>query len=1052
MYTLLNKHTRGGVCRRVKNQKEKTMKNAKKILILLLSLAMIFALFACGKCKHSDEDDDGICDLCEEEMEVVVADVPLIEGAYANFQFVVSDDASTNADVKKAVDTIVKTLDEDYYIDVANVPDRSDNIQDIEVLIGDVTTRGKKYQIDKHTLGIEGYVIKIVGTKVIINAGSYEKLAEAIEEFGDDIIGLIDEPDEIWDVIMTPDQIVEYIQDDYRITALKINETDIKGYTIAIDESYKDASLYKTAAQELQDLLYKRAGYWLEIVDIDNADKSIIIKHVDKNPNALPKGFKISVNSNGQMVIECAYDNMLSDALDAFAAAKIILANGEINFTGNVYDAFEASVINYDDFGAKGDGKTNDYKAIYEAHVKANAGGQLVTATAGKTYYLESPVVGGTPVSIPVMTNVNWNGAKFIVDDRKIGAKEGNKNNNDSWNRPVFSVQSDFGSAILRENNANQKKILDKIIADGLNRDTKKIDLGDGFKYGALLITSNEKHNLYRRKGYGAYAGVSMTEVIVIDKDGNVSPDTPIAYDYIALSSLEILKLDGLEPITLENGEFTTRASQYNCIRMVDGVRDTVSPYISRGIVVNRSYTTVKNVTHKVTDEAQWSDCVNSSGEILFVGSTYRGFYYAERCSDVLFEDCVVTGRRCYRRPAKSGDGTGGTYDLGGDTANNITFKGCTQTNFWITVSDLNSGHVITPAKEGDQGAQSCMEIFPTQAKTDDGGEVGYQMYWGVGGTNLCKNFVYEDCMLSRYDAHEGLYGGKIINSTVTTIALTGGGEMLLKDSRIFPTGTNVFTLREDYGSPWNGSITIDNLQVHIDSSSAKEVTIMKRVYNNWYYGYLASEPSISINDLVYYYGKNFTVDDSGPERKITYEQVPSDVPVYLCTTQINSKDGKAPMTKDTTIHLDKTTFEPIYSVEDKDKDGYVDIPDTDGDGKWGNTAWEYEEIKKSYGSGGFLASKVTPNYEPPTDGLYDNFSKTPPPAYIKILSNKGNYKYYVMNTGGLEISNGGHYGVAENNKGFYGSTKFYYNENEYYQGPPTEAEKNPNDTVFVFY
>lgn len=41
-----------------------------------------------------------------------------------------------------------------------------------------------------------------------------------------------------------------------------------------------------------------------------------------------------------------------------------------------------------------------------------------------------------------------------------------------------------------------------------------------------------------------------------------------------------------------------------------------------------------------------------------------------------------------------------------------------------------------------------------------------------------------------------------------------------------------------------------------------------------------------------------------------------------------------------------------------------------------------------------------------------------------------------------------------ENWKGFYGSTKFYYGpgENDYYQGPPKENEKNPNENIYEFF
>ena len=46
------------------------MKNIKRILLMLLALTLLFTLIACNgggddTCKHEDEDEDGICDLCE---------------------------------------------------------------------------------------------------------------------------------------------------------------------------------------------------------------------------------------------------------------------------------------------------------------------------------------------------------------------------------------------------------------------------------------------------------------------------------------------------------------------------------------------------------------------------------------------------------------------------------------------------------------------------------------------------------------------------------------------------------------------------------------------------------------------------------------------------------------------------------------------------------------------------------------------------------------------------------------------------------------------------
>ena len=91
------------------------MKILKKALLILLSLAMIFSLFAC-KCKHEDANNDGICDLCEEKMEAKSDDVLLITQGVANFQFVVETGASS--DVIKRVDNTIKTLKKNYDIEV----------------------------------------------------------------------------------------------------------------------------------------------------------------------------------------------------------------------------------------------------------------------------------------------------------------------------------------------------------------------------------------------------------------------------------------------------------------------------------------------------------------------------------------------------------------------------------------------------------------------------------------------------------------------------------------------------------------------------------------------------------------------------------------------------------------------------------------------------------------------------------------------------------------------------------------------------------------------
>ena len=1022
------------------------MRNAKKLLILLLSLVMIFTLFSCGECKHADENADGLCDKCGEETEVTVKSLKLIENGIANFQFVIG--AGTPVDAIRKIDETIEILEDDYEIEVKRVTDKSDNIQDVEVLIGDVTTRGEKYQYDKHNLGKNGYVITIVDSKVVINAGSEKLLTTAVNEFIDEILGLEDDPDELWDVKMTTAQIVEEIQSDYKITGLTINGTDIKGYTIAYDDQHQK---YIDVARDLQRLLYEKAGYWLEIVTLDKADKSIIIKHVDKDETAesIPDGFRISANSNNQLLVECAFDNMLIDSMLKFTQEKLEKATGAVDFTGAVFTN-QIRVLYYEDFGAKGDGKTNDFAALYKTHELANQSGQLVKATAGNTYYISDPIVNGTRTSIPVKTNVDWQGAEFIIDDSTI-----NNTTTADWNVPIFKVTPNDNMIEITPSSKGGSTIINAIKAAGLNKNTKKIDLGPDYKCNVMLIPINSSHTIYRRLGYSAYDGTSMREVIILDEEGNVSADTPVAHDYCNITSLRIYKLDTIEPITLENGTFTNIAPQFNCIgEDEDGGLDITSNYIYRGILVSRSFTTVKNVKHYMKGEADWSKYVNGKNEIQFVGSCYKGFYRTEACTNVTYENCVITAKKAYRRPS---GGTGGTYDIGIDISNKVVFKNCTQSNFWVT---LDENYNIIAATEDTPGAMVSMDYYPEQViKAGGGGGAAWaQMHWGCGGSNLCKNIEYINSTLSRFDAHEGMHNGRIEGSTLSGIAITGGGKMVIKDSKIYPASdANAVSLREDYGCTWDGVIEITNLEAYVNlytkAGARRDVSLVRRdEFENWYFGEVVAVPNLIVKDVMFY-DVNTRDAETGE-----YEAVSSTEPIYLYGTIIIQEDYS---------HLDTLTKDfvdikvsgsgkstgarrPKYSIEDVDGDGYLDEPDLDEDGVFGNTSFKYDEV-----TAGMSRSKMQNGWQDMNS--LRNLNKIRPPEYVKILSNKGGYTYYVPNTGmNGNISNGGYYGIT-NNKGFYGSTKFYYGtgangagETYWYVGPVDSAENNSN--LYKFY
>ena len=116
-----------------------------------------------------------------------------------------------------------------------------------------------------------------------------------------------------------------------------------------------------------------------------------------------------------------------------------------------------------------------------------------------------------------------------------------------------------------------------------------------------------------------------------------------------------------------------------------------------------------------------------------------------------------------------------------------------------------------------------------------------------------------------------------------------------------------------------------------------------------------------------------------------------------------------------------------------------------------GNTSLKYDDCYNSdddYTDGFVSSVKV-------------NLNMVRPPEFIKIINNDGvdtdgdgigdtgGYTFKVTDTSTQGISNGRYWGVEENFGGFFGSTKFYYSETEYFQG--TAHQEQTLTTTFVF-
>ncbi len=263
---------------------------------------------------------------------------------------------------------------------------------------------------------------------------------------------------------------------------------------------------------------------------------------------------------------------------------------------------------------------------------------------------------------------------------------------------------------------------------------------------GRCIVTVVNSHvKHYIRYGANQNDGSNQTDIFVVDKDGNVEGDTPIIWDFDRITSISFRPIDQTE-LTISGGKFTTIANQ----------EESNYNYYNRGIQIRRSNVVVEGLEHTVNGEGA-------------SGAPYNGFLNINNCVDVTVRNTVLTGRKVYKTTGSAGTTVSmGSYDISVSQANNIRFENCRQTN------DINDA-----------------------------------TYWGIMGSNYCKNLVFDNCTFSRFDAHKGVYNATIRNSTLghQGINSIGSGTFTIENTTV--NGTNLINLRSDYGSTWEGEFII---------------------------------------------------------------------------------------------------------------------------------------------------------------------------------------------------------------------------------------------------
>ena len=284
--------------------------------------------------------------------------------------------------------------------------------------------------------------------------------------------------------------------------------------------------------------------------------------------------------------------------------------------------------VSYGEFGAIGDGKTDDINNIAAAHAYANRQGLPVKADNGATYY-----IGGTARTAIIRTYTDFGMASFIIDDTNV----------ENRNSHVFLVNSNLksfnveGVSSLKRNQAKLNVILPQT---------------------CLITVTDSNVRRYIRFGPNQNNGSAQTDIFIVDKNGNVDKNAPIIWDFEAITEITALPMDETT-LTIKGGHFTTIANQ----------AESKYTYYSRGFSIRRSNVLIDGIEHHVTGEGDH-------------GAPYGGFLNISNCANVKVKNTVLTGRKVYQTIGSAGVTVSmGSYDISINRALNVTFENCRQTN-----------------------------------------------------------------------------------------------------------------------------------------------------------------------------------------------------------------------------------------------------------------------------------------------------------------------------------------------------------------------------------
>ena len=759
--------------------------NLRRILLIVLAAAMLLSLASCELLNNLPFDIPGLTDKGngdgtgdgegedegnEGEGNTLSGNV-LIKDKKAYFTVVYTGEADAT-EVKIANDLVA--LLRNAGVDIADPV--SDNQlaspEGLEVIVGTgVKGRDEALTVGRRDYGPDGYVVKSVDGKGIVLAGGTAKgTKKAYDVFTKMYLKVTDKTKEAPDFAFN-EPICDEVFTKYAITSLKIAGNDIKDYAIIYDLGTSD-SYTNGMVESFRDKLYSEVGAYLEIYGtdrIDEFDKKIVIRYVDDIASDTDgKGFYAAVD-NGSLYIECCYANAFVGGFEYITKALIFDKINDVAIAEGYERYLPVSTVKYEYFGAKGDGKTDDFKAMLAAHKFANEGGQTVVGNNGSVYYVGDDFTE----TIYVQNNVNLEGASIIIND--VGNTAYKYRNINLFTLPRQS------SSIKALNEAQVKALFPNGI-DIKVGDLEIPEFAPVITEKSYIQLTNKNHKDFKRYGSNTDDGFSRLDIVIINPDGTLDPTTPMAFDFDDITMLEIWTVTEKE-LRFEN----VTLSNICCKTVSDTNFKNAYKAYARGIGIRRANVVISNLTHRMIDEPLID--------------------YTPDDNDKL---CAKYGRRNESYPYA------GTINM--SYSHNILIENSSlaaHTLYWeekagIENSQLGPTDAVGMGSYGYSTA-SCNNIRFINVDQYAPTGLADSKYWGIMNGNTSKNLYFKDCEVNRFDAHRGFWNADLIDCTFGhTINVTGGGYLNMENVTKL-TGDDMIFLRGDYGSSFDGDVYFTN-------------------------------------------------------------------------------------------------------------------------------------------------------------------------------------------------------------------------------------------------